>query len=571
MINFHNIKKTIHENEWFLFLFFIIVATVVFSLFKWVPIQPDEINTRLTNSRFFVDDFEYYGFQIPCNLHPFKIPIILYPEAILWSISTLLTNAFLMRLLPFLSYVFFAISISYAIWKFYKIPLFYSGIVGISIFFLSFANASSIWNVTQRIENLLFLIFSSFIFLTAKYGINKKILLRDKALLFLSIIFWLSICFAHPKAMYFVLLPLGLVLIYFENKLTKIFLFSFICISCFSIVDFGFIKLAKCDTNLSLQNWYKGFHVNALDLFANPNKYYLAFKQDWSVHWANLFDRAPNNLSYISNPDIGHVPSVQSLGYLVNQTNLFVRINFFVNLHIFLISFLYSIYKQITNLYINDNKRDIFLIFSFSIPLFLMMTHNRTLNGYDVQTWSILMNFINIFFIIHLFLKSNNLSKIYIFFYCYFFASFIFLSYNLVTYYKKYYRVYTTSWNSGIFAGPGIPIKYLTNEKIQEIKLNYQDCSSGLKPEIVFVDDRSYIPLEKISHVFPITYSMQASYFGKSKEEGFNEFNLFLSKYKDPVFIGACEFLPELPNAFYVKSNYPSTGMCCFLTKGLNR
>lgn len=567
MINFHNIKKTIHENEWALVLFFIIAATVVFSLFKWVPIQPDEINTRLTNSRFFIDEFQFFGYQIPCIPYPTKIAMILYPEAILWSLNTLITNTFLMRLFPFLSYVLFAASASYAFFKYYKMPLFYSILIGSSLFFLSFSNASSIWNVTQRTENLLFLSTSLFIFLGAKYDEKIKNSVMDKTLLCVSIIVWLSVCYAHPKAMYFIFLPLGLVLIYFEKIFSKIFIVCFFSVTCIYLVDLGFIKFIKCDTNINLQNWAAGMHVNATELFTNPVKYYYAFKEHWAVHWSLLFDRAPNNLSYIANPDIGHVPSVKSTGYWVNQTNLLIRLNYFLNLHIFFGCFFYICYKFIVNFLKNNYRRDIYLIFSFSIALFAMITHNRTLNGYDVQTWSILMNFINIIFIVHLIYNYKILKFPYRFFYYYLCISTLLLSYNLITYYKKYYKVYTSSWNSGIFAGPGVPINYLSKNTIKEIQSNYQDCSNGLNPDIIFIDDRSYIPLEKIPHIFPITYTAQALYFGRTKDDGFSKFNLFLKKYNDPIFIGACEFLPELPNSFYISKKYDTTGMCCFLTK----
>jgi len=323
----------------------------------------------------------------------------------------------------------------------------------------------------------------------------------------------------------------------------------------------------KCDTNLDLQQWGIGMNVNALKLFTNPVQYFGSFKEHWSVHWANLFDRAPNNLSYIANPDIGHAPSVKSTGYWTNLTNLLIRINFFLNLHFFLGAILYYSCNFFRNCLKNEHRSDVYLIFSFSVALFAMMTHNRTLNPYDVQTWSIYMNFINIIFIIQLILKYKKTDTLYKFVYYYFFIAAFLWSYNIITFYKKYYKVYTTSWNSNHFAGPGVPIKYLSSNIIREIQSNYQDCSFGLNPEIVFIDDRSYIPLERISPIFPITYTAQALYFGRSKEEGFRQFNVFLSNYRDPIFIGACEFLPELPSAFYIKKKYDSTGLCCFLTK----
>jgi hypothetical protein len=564
------LKNFFDLNNVFIFVVFFIFAALIFSLFKWVPIHPDEINTRIINSRFFIDGLKYYGFQFPCSLNPVKIPIILYPEAALGSIFSLITNTSLLRLFPFLSYALFSASLAFAVYKYYKLPTFYSLLIGSALFFLSFSNASSIWNVTQRIENLLFLVFSFFILLGAVYDSKTKNLLVMRLALFVSILFWLSICIAHPKALYFCLLPLGLVFIYFDRIFFKLLILFVISISLFEIVDISFIRFFKCETNTQLQDMYAGFNVNILQLFSSPEKYYLDFRKYWEIHWLNLFHRAPNNLSYIANPDIGHVPAADSLGYFVNLTNFFIRTNFFFNLHIFLMCLIYVTFKFTKNLHNNIYKRDIYLIFSLSIPLFLMITHNRTLNSYDIQFWSVLMNFINIVFFLHILSKRNNFKKIYILCYFYFIISTIFLSYNLVTYYKKFYRVYTSSWNSGHFAGPGVPINYLSKDNINQIQLDFQSCTEQLNPEIIFIDDRSYIPLEKISPVFPITYTMLALYHGRSKEEGLGQFNLFLSRYRDPIFYGACEFLPELPSSFYIKDKYGSTGLCCFVSKNFN-
>jgi hypothetical protein len=139
-----------------------------------------------------------------------------------------------------------------------------------------------------------------------------------------------------------------------------------------------------------------------------------------------------------------------------------------------------------------------------------------------------------------------------------------------VTYYKKFYKVYTSSWSSGHFAGPGVPINYLSKDKIKQIQLDFQSCTKQLNSEIIFIDDRSYIPLENISPVFPITYTMLTLYYGRTKDEGLRQFNLFLSRYRDPVFYGACEFSPELPSSFYIKDTYSSTGLCCFVSKNTN-
>jgi hypothetical protein len=537
------------------------LLAILFYFYHVVPIQPDEINTRVTNTRLFFDSGFYYSYQFPCFPYPIEIPKLLYPEAAFWTLITKIHNVTVLRLIPFLSYILLALSAGMFVRSFYGARWNQSFVLSGLLFLIFFSSASAIWNVTQRTEYLLVLTLALFSFL-ASFGNNKHdIGLGQKVILIVVIIMWLSVGYAHPKALYF--LPVSVLLLFrnFESKIFKCGVVISILYSSILISSFDFIRLLKCPTNEVFQNWFESMNLNPLELIYSPSSYFSHFIEHLKGHWKNLFSRAADSLTYLANPDIFHVPSVTKRGYLVDVGNTLIKLTYYANLHIFFFS---AFYLSLS--FFKDLRKSIFcfdtaFILMLNFPVLMIIANNRTTNVYDVQLWFVLFAYCNLLTFFHYASRRNlNVSK---FISVFLVMVIVLFSFNFINYYTNYYRVFVRSWWGGSYAGPGVPISYITKKNMQILANDFKSCLGGQRYDLTFIDDRTYMAVEQYPKLFPITYSMQALYYGRDKDTGKRHFSEFI-KNKKSIFYGACEFSPELPSDFYLDQKYSSTGVCCF-------
>lgn len=558
-------------------------STALLYFYFAAPIQPDEITTLYNNSRYFVDNGAYVLHYRTCLDAPIDIPALLHPIAIINSLYSYVQNSNLLRTIGAIPYAFLCLSLGFFVST--RVPtkkreaFFYVICLALILFFFT---GSAIWNFTVRAEHQLILAVSLLIFTYSLVRRDTVSGIGLKAFYGFVILIWLSACYQHPKSIYFA--PLFfIVALSLKFRVPTLLLGTSVVGSIIaSIIKFNYARFAECNDNQFFSTWLKQTSINPANLVLDPKRYIYEFGQGWNVHWANIFDRAANNIAYAAQPDINYLPQVDPVGYSVNIANVLIKLFYYFELHLAVLSLLVLFFILLVavsrakfdlsaaKLYASEilNKvaskcslfiTDILFVLTLLFVTITILLHNRTNNSYDVQLWHILLSASFIMLVCPRLLScSNYLAKLAIL------ASLsVFAAISLNVAHRYYYKAFVGSWGSGTFAGPNLPVRMLERDVQTKIVGLYESCKRS-DTGLLIVDDRTYFPLRNIGNIGLVTYMMLPAYFGREKDEGFRVFNNYMKKHENSVFIGACAYKHELPASMKVFKRDDALDICCY-------
>lgn len=542
----------LEKNKTLILLSAVLVLFVyfVYHVYTKFPIHPDEINTRITNSRFIVDAYKYLNYQRPCNVNPIEVPYALVPAAVFWSLYTSISDFYYYRVIPFFCFVTFlfilATTSNYSSFPLGKNRF----LLFTALLAASYIPSSSIWNSTARPESLFFIVLGSTLLSFYSVEIKKSRIYAVIAL----VLFYLS-SYLHPKILYFT--PLLFFVTYI--KFTKPY--STAIIGAASIIiyiqsSFSYPKLLSCPTNPVFQEWFVSMNINPLGVVSDPAKYFEQMKDIFN-HLIGTMSRGIRNLSYIENPDIGYLPATNEENPLVKITNNGIRFIFYALCTLFFVSTI----LLISNFRDRFDRNERIFLLAFGSGLLVNYVHNRTLNTYDLQYWYILL----LSFTSLTLLRFAN-AKVFNTIVGFIVITFVYANATYLTY---VHSVVLTSWNKTLFSGPSMPIRIIREDGFgQNVLHNFKSFVPDYDTkDLILVDDRTYHPLKHFPNIAPITYTMQAIYYSRTPQEKEQRMGEFISTQTGLIFVGSCDFLGELTSHFHNGGSRDQMGICYIRVK----
>ena len=475
------------------YIYSYIFFVTFFISFLFYGIYPDEVSIQATLSDFSLSSPFKNGLHPSCleTLHQ-KVPLILYPSAITFSIFNFIDNIYFFRIFTIILLMFFLLMQRKILEKITHKNISLISYALIVLIFLS--GPRSLVLGIFRPEILVLLFISFLIILSYK----KKISFFNKIL---AILMFQLCIYIHPLVIFF--LP---ILVYILRK--NMFFIVFIVISCISSLVLFKDHFFSC-SDVIISSLNASFNINPLTLFSNPQLFFRDFIANNNL--SKYIDITNNLIFRDTYNSVNYLPRFNTNYIHFKIYNLF-SISLFIGT--FIITFVFTIINTFNLLYSNSYRYLITrstpdLIFYFlSLGSFSHFFLNKTNTFYNSQFWYILFLYTSAYYIfnnsliISYFgsLKNNltinkfiNMRKKIIF------ITALILHVILIDYFIHIAQ----------FTGPTVSFKFkniYSSDYLDDVKSYYLKNYYSNK-EYILVDDFTFFLFKKyISHPILITY-----------------------------------------------------------------
>jgi hypothetical protein len=546
----------------------VVLSAAFYFAFSWsfFPIYPDEISQLFAASRQWIDGPVWKSHLTGCYVQEITIPNSLLFAAFLSNFQSLILSEHSIRAFPMLQFAVFALVTAFAFAKYTKISTIKVALIYsfLTCYILSGPQAFSA--VISRPEGLI-LVFFGIIGLVALANDRPKL----KLFWLMVLLIWFSVVnYAHSKGAYLVPFVVGAV--YFARTKPKYatILYGLTLWVTYESIKFNLNRYIDCNGNPHFEAWVSAFNVNPMSLFSDPALYFSSMSEypGWLKH---NFMRFLRGFTYHKQYDIGILPPVSSsvfreaynIGSASFATLVFAGI---VTAPLYLLPF--ALKKELQNI-----ERYALAVIAF---VFVNMVHNRTFNLYDLSVWLVLFTFAIPFLVFSL-INNNRVAEFRL-------RCSVSLTLRRI---NKFIKILTVNililwmgssvivnkygffqvfqeWRNVHWAGPNTPSRYLSEGLVTEIK-KFADKQCSLDNyEKIFFDDHTYAALARRENVFPITYFLLSTQYGRSPEVGLAEQKKWLASNPKTGFLGSCDF--SLTSRFGINSFkvLERENICCY-------